>query len=70
MKEPEGNTGTPHQSSSQVKFIKTGSMRPEGYDGSCLRPLGLCELGGSCDICWYNSERKSTSEKSIRESNG
>lgn len=30
---------------------------PEGYDGTCLRPLGLCELGGCCDACWYNSNR-------------
>jgi hypothetical protein len=28
--------------------------QPQEYDGSCLRPLGLCELGGSCDACWYS----------------
>ncbi|MBW2455128.1 MAG: hypothetical protein JRI68_11490 [Deltaproteobacteria bacterium] len=28
---------------------------PEGYVGTCLRPLGLCDLGGACDTCWYNS---------------
>jgi hypothetical protein len=26
------------------------------YDGTCLRPLGLCELGGSCDACWYRPD--------------
>lgn len=24
--------------------------------GSCLRPLGLCELSGSCDVCWYRPD--------------
>jgi len=26
------------------------------YDGTCLRPLGLCELGGACDVCWYRPD--------------
>jgi hypothetical protein len=30
--------------------------RPEGYEGSCLRPLGFCDLGGCCDICWYRPD--------------
>lgn len=30
--------------------------RPEGYDGSCLRPLGRCEMGGCCDLCWHNPD--------------
>jgi hypothetical protein len=30
--------------------------RPEGYDGTCLRPLGRCEMGGCCDLCWHNPE--------------
>ncbi|MCP4678272.1 MAG: hypothetical protein GY854_22720 [Deltaproteobacteria bacterium] len=30
--------------------------RPEGYDGTCLRPLGLCDLGGCCDTCWYRPD--------------
>ncbi len=30
--------------------------RPAGYEGTCLRPLGLCELGGSCDTCWYSPD--------------
>jgi hypothetical protein len=31
-------------------------VRPEDYDGTCLRPLGLCELGGACDSCWYSPD--------------
>jgi hypothetical protein len=36
--------------------VNVEESRPEGYDGSCLRPLGLCELGGSCDACWYSPD--------------
>ena len=38
---------------------------PEGYDGTCLRPLGLCELGGCCDTCWYNPEHPRFKSKEI-----
>jgi len=37
-----------------VELVPVYEHRPEGYDGTCLRPLGLCELGGSCDTCWYS----------------
>ena len=40
------------------KYVSTHDLYPEGYDGSCLRPLGLCELGGCCDTCWYGGKRK------------
>jgi hypothetical protein len=30
--------------------------RPEGYDGTCLRPLGRCQMGGCCDLCWHNPD--------------
>ncbi len=36
--------------------VRVTEVRPEGYDGTCLRPLGLCELGGSCDACWYSPD--------------
>ncbi len=42
--------------SADVPLVKTEELRPEGYEGSCLRPLGLCELGGSCEVCWYNPD--------------
>lgn len=37
-----------------VTFIAVRELNVEGYDGTCLRPLGLCELGGCCDACWYS----------------
>jgi len=38
------------------EYVKVHELRPEGYDGTCLRPLGLCDLGGCCDICWYRPD--------------
>ncbi len=37
-------------------MISTEEMKSEEYDGTCLRPLGLCELSGSCDVCWYRPD--------------
>jgi hypothetical protein len=37
-------------------LVDTDALKPDGYDGSCLRPSGMCELGGSCDICWYSPD--------------
>lgn len=37
-------------------LVDTASLKPAGYEGTCLRPTGMCELGGSCDICWYNPD--------------
>lgn len=34
-------------------YIRVEDRRPADYDGTCLRPLGLCELGGCCDVCFY-----------------
>jgi hypothetical protein len=31
---------------------------PDGYTGSCLRPRGLCELGGCCDLCLHNPDQE------------
>ena len=42
--------------SSEPTYVKVEEVRPEGYDGTCLRPLGLCELGGCCDACWYRPD--------------
>jgi hypothetical protein len=36
--------------------VNVKELKPEGYEGTCLRPLGLCELGGCCDVCWYNPD--------------
>lgn len=45
-----------------LKLINTRELRSEGEMGSCLRPLGLCELGGCCDVCWYGGGRQSPTE--------
>jgi hypothetical protein len=48
---------------SQAEVVRVYDNRPEGYEGSCLRPLGFCDLGGCCDICWYrpdNPHRKTS----------
>ncbi|OGR03996.1 MAG: hypothetical protein A2284_01740 [Deltaproteobacteria bacterium RIFOXYA12_FULL_61_11] len=44
--------------SDRPKLIEVRAVRKErGIETTtCLRPLGLCELGGSCDVCWYNPE--------------
>lgn len=42
--------------STEPNLVRVEDVRPEGYDGTCLRPLGLCELGGCCDACWYRPD--------------
>ena len=36
-----------------VEYVVIGDLRAEDDTTTCLRPLGLCELGGACDACWY-----------------
>lgn len=38
-------------------YVNVYEDAPEGYLGSCLRPLGHCELGGCCDVCLYNKQQ-------------
>ena len=47
-----------HQQSkkSELTLVRIDDVRPDDYDGTCLRPLGLCELGGCCDACWYRPD--------------
>ncbi len=48
---------------SPAQVVSVYDNRPEGYEGSCLRPLGFCDLGGCCDVCWYrpdNPNRKTS----------
>ena len=49
---------SPSRESEKPVYIKVDAMRSEGEESSCLRPLGLCDLGGCCDVCWYNPERR------------
>ncbi len=39
-----------------VRYDRVHERSPEDYDGTCLRPLGLCDLGGCCDSCWYRPD--------------
>ncbi|MFH1807791.1 MAG: hypothetical protein ABIJ09_03545 [Pseudomonadota bacterium] len=38
-------------------LLNVNALRREGDVSTCLRPLGLCELG-SCDMCWYSPEAR------------
>ena len=39
-----------------VEYVVVGDLRSEDDTTTCLRPLGLCELGGACDACWYRPD--------------
>lgn len=49
-------TDAADQKPGPAKVVGVYDNRPEGYDGSCLRPLGFCDLGGCCDVCWYRPD--------------
>ena len=51
------------ETSTAARFIKVDDKKPEGYEGSCLRPTGMCDLGGCCDVCWYSPEHPRFSKK-------
>jgi len=53
---PEPNAPVIHATETAVEYVKTSEMRSEDDHDTCLRPLGLCELGGSCDSCWYRPD--------------
>ena len=38
------------------RYVYVYEDRPEGDTGTCLRPLNKCEMGGCCDVCFYNPE--------------
>jgi hypothetical protein len=63
---PDQHHGSPPGREPTSDLVQVYAKRPEGYDGTCLRPLGLCELGGCCDVCWYrpNHPRFAKSGKS------
>ncbi len=39
-------------------YVNVKQMRPADDEDTCLRPLGLCDLGGCCDICFYNPDKQ------------
>lgn len=38
------------------RFVRVDELRPDDCEDGCLRPLGLCELGGCCDCCFYGQQ--------------
>lgn len=38
------------------RYVYVYEDRPEGDTGTCLRPLNKCEMGGCCDVCFYNPD--------------
>lgn len=53
---------SPESGTSKIVYVATDDLRPEGAESTCLRPLGLCELGGACDACWYHPDHPRFSE--------
>jgi hypothetical protein len=51
----------------RVTYVSTDGLRPEGAESTCLRPLGLCELGGACDACWYRPDHPRFKEHAREE---
>jgi len=49
----------------KVRLVKVNDLKAEGSTDSCLRPLGLCDLGGCCDICWYGPKSKQSTKKPV-----
>jgi hypothetical protein len=62
-REPEERQDTGTERAPAVPLVSVYAHRPAGYEGSCLRPLGLCELGGCCDACWYSPEHPRHAKK-------
>jgi hypothetical protein len=52
----ESEPHTSKETVAKVQYVKTAEMRSDDDHDTCLRPLGLCELGGSCDSCWYRPD--------------
>jgi len=38
------------------EYLVVGELRSDTDTDTCLRPLGLCELGGACEACWYRPD--------------
>ena len=60
--DPKGRRGDGQ--TTDVPLVRVEDARPDSYDGTCLRPLGLCELGGCCEVCWYRPDHPRFSQHS------
>jgi hypothetical protein len=55
--EKEGRPdAAPKRTGGGPDYLEVASIRPVDSHQTCLRPLGLCELGGACDTCWYRPD--------------
>jgi|GEM_PF-2869257 len=63
MSSPDTKSDSDASPTAPLRLVKTRELQPDGQLGSCLRPLGLCELGGCCDVCWYGGGRQSSTER-------
>jgi hypothetical protein len=57
---------TDQQRPAEPAYVSTEGLRPDTAESTCLRPLGLCELGGSCDTCWYSPDHPRFKEATDR----
>lgn len=49
-------TDPPNEGMDGLRLVSVADLRAPDAVSSCLRPLGLCELGGACDACWYSPD--------------
>lgn len=50
--EPDGDDSP----AKPVEYVTVDDLRDDDDTTTCLRPLGLCELGGACNACWYRPD--------------
>lgn len=53
---PEAKSDKDASSVKPLEYVLVGDLRSDDDTTTCLRPLGLCELGGACDACWYRPD--------------
>ena len=53
---PEIEPGGDDSPAERVEYVAVDDLRADDDTTTCLRPLGLCELGGACDACWYRPD--------------
>jgi hypothetical protein len=60
---PEVDTDGEASSAVSLEYVTVDDLRSDDDTTTCLRPLGLCELGGACDACWYRPDHPRFQEK-------
>ena len=53
---PEIESDGDNSRAEPVAYVTVEALRAGDDTTTCLRPLGLCELGGACDACWYRPD--------------